>query len=413
MHGYARIIRLARLGGLALCLAGLTGCNGGGAPADSTSPASPTTPAAASDNAAGGGAVGGGTAGGDIVIGVGVPLSGDYAADGMDVVTGVKLAAADVNKQGGLLGRQLRVVTADDSCGIASAETAATQLAAASISLAVGHFCSVSTHTAAGVYAARNIVEITPASTATAVTEFAKLRHWTTLFRTVNNDSESGRFAAAYFARRYAGQAIGFLHADDQYSVTIARSFRTEMQSHGETPAVDFSLPADGAAQDALVSALRQAGVAAIFVVGDASVSGAAVKSIRQAGINADIYGTSEMADARFGTAAGGVADGVRFSDTRMSVDTALAPGLAAAYAGEGANGHGYVAAAYAAVQAWAAGVTRAKSLGGTEVAAAMRQAPIDTTIGRLSWDAKGDLETSLYGWYVWQGNSYQVDKAE
>lgn len=401
-QGQARIIRLARQGGLAFCLAGLLGCNGG-APT-----ASPAMQAAASDAAAAGGAPGG-----DIVIGVGVPLSGGYAAEGMDVVTGVKLAAADLNQHGGLLGRRLRVVTADDGCGIASAETAATQLVAADISLAVGHFCSVSTHTAAGVYAARNIVEITPASTATAVTEFAKLRHWTTLFRTVNNDSESGRFAAAYFARKYPGQAIGFLHGNDQYSVTIAQSFRTGMQSHGETTVVDLGLLAGGATIDAQISALQQARVAAIFVAGDAATSGAVVRGIRQAGISADIYGTSDMADARFGAAAGNAADGVRFSDTRISVDTAVAPGLAAAYAGEGANGHGYVPAAYAAVQAWAAGVARAKTLSGTEVAAAMRQAPVDTAIGRLSWDAKGDLDTSLYGWYIWRGNSYQVDTAQ
>ena len=36
-----------------------------------------------------------------------------------------------------------------------------------------------------------------------------------------------------------------------------------------------------------------------------------------------------------------------------------------------------------------------------------MRSAPIDTVIGKLSWDKKGDIEQMRYAWFVWNGDSY------
>jgi branched-chain amino acid transport system substrate-binding protein len=397
MRKPTKIVRLVRHGFLAWSLAGLMGCTSGDAPVGK--------PVAATSAS-------GTVAAGDIIIGVGVPLSGDYAEDGADVVTGVQIAVADINKTGGLLGRQLQVITADDGCGIAPAEDAARKLVAANISLAVGHFCSASTHAAAGIYAARNIVEITPASTSTMVTEFAKLRHWTTLFRVTNNDSESGSFTARYLAQRYAGRPIAFVHASDLYSVTTVRSFRAGLQAHGMSPVIDRNLSVSRSGLDGLIAALRPANVAAIFLVGSATDTGSALRAIRDAGIGADAYGSIWTGDQAFRAAAGTASDGTRFGKTLTILNASLAPGLAARYGEKGA-GHPFAARAYAAVQSWAAGVTRAASLDGTAVAAAMRQAPVDTAIGRLSWDEKGDLQTSLYHWHVWQGDAYRLDETE
>ncbi|HVI86782.1 MAG TPA: ABC transporter substrate-binding protein, partial [Dongiaceae bacterium] len=255
--------------------------------------------------------------------------------------------------------------------------------------------------------------EITPASTATNITELAKLRHWTTLFRVVNNDYEGGRFTARYFAQRYANRPVAFIHAADSYGVTTTRSFRAEMQSHGMAPSIDRSLAVDGAGLQDLVATLRQVDVAAIFLVANADDAGAVLRAIRRAGIGADVYGSMAIEDAAFRPAAGNAADGTRFGMRAITINDSLTPDLAAKYGKHVARRQSFVPVAYAAVQAWAAGVTRAHSLGGTAVAAAMRQAPVDTAIGRLSWDEKGDLLTSLYGWYVWRGDTYQLDKTE
>lgn len=64
----------------------------------------------------GGGGQGGGSAGPDdpIVIGVSLPLTGDFAEPGKGVQRGYEAWAAHVNENGGLLGRQVELIIVDD-----------------------------------------------------------------------------------------------------------------------------------------------------------------------------------------------------------------------------------------------------------------------------------------------------------
>lgn len=55
------------------------------------------------------------TSKGPIKIGISVPLSGDFSADGKATQQGYQLWANNVNKSGGLLGRQVQLIFADDA----------------------------------------------------------------------------------------------------------------------------------------------------------------------------------------------------------------------------------------------------------------------------------------------------------
>ena len=83
---------------IALCGAA-TGCAGSAAGAGSS----------------GGGSSGGGGGGGSVTIGESTTLSGSIASLGQTGLQGVQLAAADINAAGGLLGKQVKVVSADDA----------------------------------------------------------------------------------------------------------------------------------------------------------------------------------------------------------------------------------------------------------------------------------------------------------
>src|SRR5947209_3268493 len=66
-----------------------------------------------SSNSSSGGSGGGGK--GPITIGVSLSLSGDFAADGQAFKRGYQLWAADQNKKGGLLGRQVKLEVLSDA----------------------------------------------------------------------------------------------------------------------------------------------------------------------------------------------------------------------------------------------------------------------------------------------------------
>ena len=49
-----------------------------------------------------------------LLIGLEAPLSGDQRANGRDIWRGAKLAAEQVNREGGILGRRVKLLRADD-----------------------------------------------------------------------------------------------------------------------------------------------------------------------------------------------------------------------------------------------------------------------------------------------------------
>src|ERR1041385_8290347 len=72
------------------------------------------TTAACSSSASSGGSPGGqGGEGskGAILIGVPVPLSGEYASAGTDILHGAQLAAKDINAKGGVDGKKIQIVS--------------------------------------------------------------------------------------------------------------------------------------------------------------------------------------------------------------------------------------------------------------------------------------------------------------
>jgi len=55
----------------------------------------------------------------------------------------------------------------------------------------------------------------------------------------------------------------------------------------------------------------------------------------------------------------------------------------------------------------WAQAVTKAGSTDAKKVAEVLRSQTWDTVIGKLGFDAKGDLTSSTYVWYVFKDGKY------
>ena len=49
----------------------------------------------------------------------------------------------------------------------------------------------------------------------------------------------------------------------------------------------------------------------------------------------------------------------------------------------------------------------KANSFDGKKVAAALRGMNVETVIGTLNWDQKGDLKNPVYAWFVWSKGKF------
>jgi branched-chain amino acid transport system substrate-binding protein len=107
-----------------------------------------------------------------IKIAAGAPMTGPLAKQGQEVVNAVKLAAEDWNKKGGVLGKKIVVLEADDQgnpqIGVAAAEKVAADPA---VMGAVWGITSVTCIPASEVLDRSNIVLITPGCTNPKVTD--------------------------------------------------------------------------------------------------------------------------------------------------------------------------------------------------------------------------------------------------
>src|SRR5262245_58594101 len=102
------------------------------------------------------------SSGNEIVIGVAGPLTGDLGAFGEQLRRGAQQAVADLNAQGGVLGKQVRLVIGDDQFNPPRAVSVANDLTKQGAVFVAGHFCSGSSIPASKVYSVAGVLQITP-----------------------------------------------------------------------------------------------------------------------------------------------------------------------------------------------------------------------------------------------------------
>ena len=67
----------------------------------------------------------------------------------------------------------------------------------------------------------------------------------------------------------------------------------------------------------------------------------------------------------------------------------------------------GYTLYTYAALQIWADAVKQANSTDAAKVAEVLRKGNYNTVIGKIGFDAKGDVTSPAYVWYRWNNGQY------
>src|SRR5580700_3645976 len=139
-----------------------------------------------------------------IQIGVAGPLTGSNAAAGDQMKTGATKAVEDLNKAGGILGKQVSLTISDDACDPKQAVSVANQMVEKKAVLVAGHYCSGSSIPASKVYLEEGILEISPASTNPKYTDEGG---WGT-FRVCGRDDQQGEVAGQYLAAHYKNQKI-------------------------------------------------------------------------------------------------------------------------------------------------------------------------------------------------------------
>ena len=157
-----------------------------------------------------------------IKIGMAVPLTGDQAAIGQDEKNAVELAFEEINAEGGVLGKKIRLVAMDDKADPKEAVNIARRFAGDRDILAIiGHLNSGCTIAASKVYNEADLAMITPSATNPEITR----QGFKNVFRACTTDAAQGRVAGRFAAINLKRKKIAVLHDKTQYGQGLAEEF--------------------------------------------------------------------------------------------------------------------------------------------------------------------------------------------
>ncbi|MBF0585169.1 MAG: branched-chain amino acid ABC transporter substrate-binding protein [Magnetococcales bacterium] len=346
-----------------------------------------------------------------IKIGVAGPFSGSDAALGEQLWRGAEQAAADLNAAGGVLGRPIQLVKADDGCEPKQAAAVASRLVDLEKAVAViGHFCSSSTIPASDIYADAGVLMMTPGSTNPTITE----RQLPTIFRMCGRDDQQGVVGADFVVKRLHANRVAVLHDKTTYGQGLADAMRAHLKRLGKTEVMYEGLTRGEKDFNALVTKLKGAGVDAVYFGGYHSEAGPLVRQMREQGMTAPLISGDGIFSEVLVVSAGGPSfvNGVYMTFGADPRKIAAGKTLVETFRKNGYEPEGYTLYSYATLQAMVAAIQATQSLEGEKLAQWLRSHSVETVMGTKSWDAKGDLKVSDYVMYQWddQGKYKEVD---
>ena len=157
------------------------------------------------------------------------PMTGDAAAYGEAVDNGAKLAVEEINKNGGINGKQVEFKTEDDQADAEKAVNAYNTLKDWGMQILMGTVTSGSCTAVASETDSDHMFQITPSGTAVE-----SVQDHDNVFRLCFSDPEQGTKSAEYIAKNKLATKIAVIYnSSDVYSNGIYTNFAAEAKKEG------------------------------------------------------------------------------------------------------------------------------------------------------------------------------------
>ena len=334
----------------------------------------------------------------DITVGVAGPMTGGESAFGRQMKNGADQFVADTNAAGGLLGKKLAVQVGDDACDPKQARSVAEKFASAKIPFVAGHYCSSSSIPASEAYADGNVLEITPASTNPLFTE----RKLWNVARVCGRDDQQGLVAAQYIMKNFKGKNVAILNDKTTYGKGLADETKKALNKAGFKEKMFESYNKGDKDFNAIVSRLKRDNIDLVFVGGYHQESGLILRQMRDQGLKTVLMAGDALADKEFASITGPAGAGTLFTFGPDPRKKPTAKAIVDRFKAKNIDPEGYTLYTYAAMQVWAQAVAKAKTIDPKKVMATIKAGAWNTVLGKLEFDAKGDIKQLDYVVYRW-----------
>jgi len=349
---------------------------------------------------------------GEVIAYVAAPLSGWQADGGQTVVGGVRLAAEEINKCGGVLGYRIKVVPVDDEADSEVAVQVAQRIADAvrsgeRVLGVIGHYNSGQTAAALKIYKDLPIIVITPTASDPSLTQ----QGYRNFFRVNATDAAQGPYDAAFLANQLKAQRIVVVYAENEYGVGLKEEMVKALKSLGRPPVEVIGIQEAADTHAPVIPRIKAANPDAIFLAGYETEGYVLLPELREAGIQATFMASDGCFLYEFIDGSGRWAEGVYVSAITPDPKVVANKEWWNAYQKlESRNPGTYSVAGYSAMAVLAEGAKRAKSLAASAISNALRSGELSSLVGPVAYDDKGDLKQQrVYIFQVRNGEFVQV----
>ncbi|MBW9158777.1 ABC transporter substrate-binding protein [Clostridium tagluense] len=261
-----------------------------------------------------------------IKVGLNYELSGPAATYGQGLVNGIELAFEEINNKGGVLGKKLESVKADNKSENTEAANVAAKLATRDKVVAMlGPATSGNTKSAAPIAVQNKVPLISASATADDVTvdRNGKVREY--VFKTCFSDSFQG-VVMATFAYKDLGKKNVALLVDNtsDYSKGLAKNFKETYTKLGGNLVTEQAYQAKETDFKAVLTKIKGTKADVLFLPGYYEEVGLIVKQARELGITMPILGGDGYDSPKLSELAGKTAlNDIYFTNHYSSKDTA------------------------------------------------------------------------------------------
>lgn len=341
-----------------------------------------------------------------IKLGVAGAHSGDLASYGIPSVRAAELVVKDINARGGILGRQVELLVEDDVCKPEISTNIATKLVSQGVHVVLGHICSGATRAALGIYRDSNIITMSPSATNPPLTQSAEYPNF---FRTIASDDAQARLEVDFALNVIKAKRIAVLHDKGDYGKGLAEFVKKFIENSGRAEMVLFEGVTPGAVDySAVVQKVRRSKADAVIFGGYHPEASKIVMLMRKKKMKTIFISDDGVKDNTFIKVAGKYAEGVYATGPKDVSGNPLAIAANNAHKSTyGSDPGAFFLNAYAAAQALLNAIEKAGSTDYTAVSKSLRSEFVETPLGKISFDKRGDAIGVGFSIYQVQNGKY------
>ena len=341
-----------------------------------------------------------------IKLGVAGPHSGDLASYGIPTVKAAELVVKEVNAKGGVLGKQVELLVEDDVCKPEVATNTATKLVSEKVDVVLGHICSGATKAALGIYKDSKIIAMSPSATNPALTQSGDYPNF---FRTIASDDAQAKLEVDFALNVLKVKKVAVLHDKGDYGKGLAEFAKGFLEQAPQAEVVLYEGITPGAVDySAVVQKIKRSGADAVIFGGYHPEASKIVSQMRKKRMKTIFISDDGVKDDTFIKVAKEYAEGVYATGPKDTSKNPMAIEAEAAHKkAYGEDPGAFFLNAYAATLALLNGIEQAGSTDYGAVEKALRTQFVDTPLGKIRFDQKGDALGVGFSMYQVQNGVY------